>query len=264
MSVAEQLSAKIEALAPGKTKDKAAALAISDIGFAIGARFSQVVGIDVPKDLPERDALYQRSLELLRAWVPLLDAKTLKALEYRVDDRKTPIDLKARKRELRKGRLPDRTKELAPFAELPPLEGFEPLGALYVEETIVVGELGDGHKLDARPGVWLAYGRDFDTIEEEEPQQLVAVHADCFSRIEELRIGMAAIKGELPIHGATMAVADGLAVKKDGEDLRDALSANEEELYRGRAAQMFLGGDGRGEAFVQYEDKLAVLVVVKM
>jgi hypothetical protein len=260
MSVAEQLRAKIEALAPDKTKDKAAALAISDIGFAIGARFSQVVGIDVPKDLPERDALYLRSLELLRAWVPLLDAKTLKALEYRVEDRKTPIDLKPRKRELRKGRLPDRTKELAAYAELPPLAGFEPLGALYIEGTIVIGEGGYGHKVDARRGVWLAYGRDYDKTEDDELQQLVAVHADCFARLEDLRNGMTRIEGELPIEGASMAVADGLTVSKDAEDLRDALAGNEVEFYKGRAAQMYLGGDGSGEAFVRCDVTRAVVV----
>src|SRR5688572_18165738 len=170
MSVAAQLREKIEALAPGKTKDKAAALTVADAGFALGARFSQVLGLEVPKDLSERDELAERCLELLRAWVPLLDRKTLKALEHRVKDRKTPIDLEARKRTLKRGLLPDRTKELAAFTELPPLARFESIAALYVEDTLVVGENGHGFKLDARPGVWLAYRRDYDQVEEGEPQ----------------------------------------------------------------------------------------------
>lgn len=263
MSVAAQLREKIEALAPDRTKDKASALTVADAGFALGARFSQVLGLEVPKELSERDELAARCMELLRAWVPLLDRKTLKALEYRVKDRKTPIDLEARKQTLKKGLLPDRSKELASFAELPPLGGFESIAALYVEGTLIVGEYGDGFKLDARPGVWLAYCRDYEQVEEDEPQQLVALHADCFARIDELRNGMTRLKGELPIHGASMAVVDGLAIKKD-TDLFDALAENKQAAYRGHAAQMFLGGDGRGIAFAQYEDKRAVLVIVKM
>jgi len=263
MSVAAELRHKIEALAPDRTKDKASALTVSDAAFALGARFSQVLGLEVPKDLPERDELAVRCMELLRAWVPLLDRETLKALEYRVKDRNTPIDLEARKQALKKGLLPDRTRELSVFAELPPLASFESIAALYVEGTLVVGEYGDGFKLDACPGVWLAYRRDYDQVEEDEPQQLVAVHADCFARIDELRNGMTKLKGELPIHGASMAVVDGLAIKKD-TDLFDALAENDEAGYRGRAAQMFLGGDGRGIVLAQYEDKRAVLVIVKM
>ena len=263
MTLAAQLRQRIDALAPDRTKDKASALTVSDAGFALGARFSQVLGLEVPKELPERDELAARCMELLRAWVPLLDRKTLKALEYRVKDRHTPIDLETRKRALKKGLLPNRTKELAAFAELPPLESFDAIAAIYVEGTLVVGEYGDGFELDARPGVWLVYRRDYEQVEEDEPQQLVAVHADCFARIGELRNGMTRLEGELPIDGASMAVVDGLAIKKD-TDLFDALADNEEAAYRGRAAQMSLGGDGCGTAFAQYEDKRAVLVVVKM
>ena len=178
-------------------------------------------------------------------------------------DRKTPIDLEARKRALKQGLLPDRTKELAAFTELPPLARYEPIAAIYSEGTLVIGEYGEGFEVDAKKGVWFVYDRGLDLIEEEERQQLVAVHADCFARLDDLRSGMTRLEGELPIHGASMAIADGHAMTKD-IDLTDALAENEEAAFRGRAAQMFLGADGRAIVWVQYEASRGVLVVVKM
>ena len=66
---------------------------------------------------------------------------------------------------------------------------------------------------------------------------------------------------KLPIHGARMAVADALAARD--EDFVEALGENDEEVYRGRAAQVCLGG-GHGIAFAQYESNRAVLVLVKL
>lgn len=269
MSDAEPLRAEIEKLAPDRSKNAVSAVMLSDAMYALEAKFSQVLGVEPPREPATRDTLRNRCLELVRQWVPLLDLQNLKQLEARVKDRRMPVDLKARKAELKAAQstqLPDRSKELAAYETLPPLDGFEPVAALYVEGRLLVGEYPEhGANLDARPGIWLAYFREPPPPAGDDdypPQELIAVHADCIGRIHELRQDMEMLDVELPIHGARMAIADALAARD--EDFVEALGENEEEVFRGRAAQVSLGGDGHGVARVQYEDERVVLVLVKL
>jgi hypothetical protein len=141
------------------------------------------------------------------------------------------------------------------------------VGALYVEGRLLVGEWPEhGAKLDARKGVWLAYFRQVPYTDDDDdnpaPDELLAVHADCLARVDELRNGMQRLDEELPIHGARMAIADALAARD--EDFVEALGDNDEEVFHGRAAQVYLGGDGHGVAFAQYEANRAVLAIVKL
>ncbi len=264
VSTGEQLRVQIEALAPERTQDPASVIALSDACFALEAKFSQALGLEVPKDLPERDQLRARCLELIHAWIPRLDAKNLQALEWRVKDRSTPIDLKGRKAQLEHEpgtKLPDRSKELAPYWDQPPLAGYEAIGVMFVEGRLLVGEWPEHSvKVDARPGVWLAYARE---LHEDDPsEELIVVHGDLLARVSDLRDGMTRIEGDLPIHGARMAVADARAA--EDEDFIEALFEGEEEVYRGRGVQRGLGGDGHGIAWAHYADKLAVCVRIDL
>ena len=117
----------------------------------------------------------------------------------------------------------------------------------------MIGEFPEtGKTIPARAGVWLVYFR--------EEAELVGVHAECLARIEDLRTAAVRLPRRLSIHGARMAIADGDAAKD--EDFCNALGENNEAELRGRAAQVFLGGDGHGTASVARENDRAVLVLV--
>ena len=83
-----------------------------------------------------------------------------------------------------------------------------------------------------------------DEFERHYARELVAVHASFVTRVQELRARARALPAELTINGARMAVVDGDAATE--EDVIDALSEHEETECWGKAAQVFLGGDGRG------------------
>lgn len=260
------LRARIEALGPEQSSNPSSAVTLADACYALEGGMSEVFDRPVPPP-PERLELRQRCLELIRAWIPKLDAKTVKELGWRVEDRRMPLDLSAQKAELKRQAgttPPDRTQQLADYATLPPLTGFQALGALVVDQRIAVGEWpSHGIVLDARPGVWLAYIEDeeaLDGADTDRGQEMIAVHAELFDRLDALR-GRASLEDEqLSIDGARMAVAD--ATVASDEDFDDALSKNELDEFRGSVAVAFLGGDGSADLNVVRMDDRVVLAII--
>jgi hypothetical protein len=258
---ASEIGARIEALAPDRSAEPASVIALADACFALEGGMSRV--FDMPRPAhPDCAALRQRCLELMRSWLPRLDRKTLRELEWRVKDRGTPLDLAARKAELARSTLPDRAGELAAFAELPAIADHEAVGALYVEKRLAIGEFpGDGVEVAARPGVWLAYLKEA-VDDERSPAELLCVHAEARGRIDALRAARRRLPEPLPIDGARMAVADATAARD--EELAEALVENDVDRYRGRAAQVFLDGDGHAVVHVAREGAQVVLVIVEL
>jgi hypothetical protein len=204
-------------------------------------------------------------------WVPQLDFENLQALEWRIKDRRMPIDVSSRKAELKDAagkRLPDRTQQLAAYAKLPALEKFEPIDALYVEDRLMIGEWPEtGVTVDAKSGAWLAYFRDREEeydrdADEGPPSELLAVHADSFANVAALRGRLRRLPERLPIDGARMAVANARSL--EDEDIIEAMSGNYRDDFYGHVAQVMLGGDGRGHASVAEEAGKVVLVVVEV
>lgn len=267
------IRAKIESLGPDQSSDVRGVIELSDACYALEGAMSQVFDQPLPPHA-ERMELRQRCLELIRAWIPRLDMKTLKELEWRIENRRTPIDVSARKAELKRlagTTPPDRTKELAAYRTLPPLPGFEPLEAFVVESQIAVGEWpASDIQLDARPGVWFAYLEDMeakldavlDDGDDDVYQQMIAVHADWVARIDELREQLWRVGAPLSIDGGRMAVAD--AKVATDEDFDDALSKNELDEFRGSVAQALLGGDGHAHVSEARDGDQAVLVVIEI
>jgi hypothetical protein len=110
----------IEALGPERSKLASNAIVLADAHFALTAGFSNVMNIPSSEWSAERGALGARALELLEAWLPNVDRKTLDQLRVRVADRKTPIDLNVRANAIATKRKAGDAKWLATNAEVIP------------------------------------------------------------------------------------------------------------------------------------------------
>jgi hypothetical protein len=285
MDIATILAEQIERLQPRQGEGCGAAITLADAGYSLSAGFRQVLGVTVPPELPQRATLAARCDELCRAWLSLVDLDTLRQLEQRARDRNQPLDgLLARKAQLGKPRTSHK-RELAAFRQLPLLDGYQPVEALWIEDRIGIGQWADTVFLPAKRGVWLVYSLTHeDAIDDDDgdddegdddgdddegdddgdhpPDELVAIHADAQPRFGELRDRLVWFADELPIDNARMSVADAeLAVDPD---FQEAVFRNEPESeLRGHIGRLFLSGDGHGIASVAQEDSRAVLVRVE-
>jgi len=75
MEIGPWLAEQIEAHAPDKESDPAAATRLAEAYAALAKLATQAFGLAVPDEVPERDALRGRALELLKQWLAQLDAE---------------------------------------------------------------------------------------------------------------------------------------------------------------------------------------------
>jgi hypothetical protein len=67
------LAEQIEANTPERESDPAAATRLAEAYAALAGATAQGFGLAVPPDVPDRDALRARALEVLKQWLPKLD-----------------------------------------------------------------------------------------------------------------------------------------------------------------------------------------------
>lgn len=136
--------------------------------------------------------------------------------------------------------LPDMSREVA-FAKVPDLKGLVPIGAFAVHERIACGEVRADASVDAVPGIWFAYASVNE--EDEDIDELVAIHADHVGQLRELERGVRTI-GKLPIEGAHVAIFD--EAMADDVELFEAVAQAGREILEDRCAAVGLAGDGHG------------------
>ncbi len=152
--------------------------------------------------------------------------------------------------------LADRRDELAAVT-VPPIDGFDSIGAFAVDAQIGVGEANADVVVPADPGVWLAYAvrdenADYFT-------ELVAVHAARVGEFAELRRG-AKIAGKTPFEAAHMSIFDEAIV--DDREVVDRMLQAGCEIVDGRSASLGLGGDGVAEVRVARDGERAICIRV--
>jgi hypothetical protein len=261
MSQHDGFRSKIDALAPDQTTDAKSIVTLADLHYAFTGGIPVAFGVRFDaKELPEKSALAARCLELMEAWLPHIDIEMVRHLEDRLRDRKTPIVLTTRKAELKGApRLPDRTVELAAFAKLPALNDYDPVGALYVEDRIALGENQEEQHF-AVPGVWLVYHCK-KTGDARYDQEVLAVSAAAFDRIPQFRDALMTTPGELYIGGARMAVADYDAAQDP--DWNTARFHGGPET-KGRIAIAGIGGYGYARTKITREDGLVTFASIEI
>lgn len=74
--VAAWIRAKLAEHAPEATSDQHAALEVGHAWAALTGRGKEIFGMEIPDDVPDRDALRDECLALIRRWIPLLDKPT--------------------------------------------------------------------------------------------------------------------------------------------------------------------------------------------
>ena len=67
------LAEQIEAHTPERETDPAAATRLAEAYAALAGATAQAFGLALPADVPDRDALRARALELLKQWLAKLD-----------------------------------------------------------------------------------------------------------------------------------------------------------------------------------------------
>lgn len=70
---AEWIRNKLAEHAPGATADPAAALQLAHAWAALSGHGKQIFGMEMPAELPEREALRDECLAVLRRWIAVLD-----------------------------------------------------------------------------------------------------------------------------------------------------------------------------------------------
>ncbi len=69
------LAEQIEAHAPERESDPAAAARLAEAYAALANATAQAFGLAIPADVPDRDKLRTRALELLKEWLAKLDGE---------------------------------------------------------------------------------------------------------------------------------------------------------------------------------------------
>lgn len=69
------LAEQIEACSPQREQDPAAATRLAEAYAALAGANAQAFGLALPSDVPNRDALRTRALELLKQWLATFDAE---------------------------------------------------------------------------------------------------------------------------------------------------------------------------------------------
>lgn len=73
MEIGPWLAEQIEAHAPDKEADPAAATRLAEAYAALAKLATQAFGLAVPEEIADRDALRGRALELLKQWLAKLE-----------------------------------------------------------------------------------------------------------------------------------------------------------------------------------------------
>ncbi len=141
--------------------------------------------------------------------------------------------------------LPDMTSEIV-AANPPLLTGLELLGAFAVNAKLAVGESRADVAVEAVPGIWFAYASR-DTEDEDDLDELIAVHRDHVAHIHELERSTRLI-GKVPIEGAHIAIFD--EALADDPELFDAIGQTGFDILEDRCAAVGLPGDGVGHVRV--------------
>lgn len=152
--------------------------------------------------------------------------------------------------------LADRSDELA-AVRVPPIDGFDPIGAFAVDAKIGVGEASAAVVVSAEPGVWLAYAVRDEEVDDF--SELVAVHVTRVGEFAELR-RRAKKAGKAPFEGAHISIFDEAIV--DDRDIVDRMLQAGCEIVDGRSASLGLGGDGVAEVRVVRDGERAICVRV--
>src|SRR5688572_15793374 len=75
MQIDTWLADQIEAHAPERESDPAAAARLAEAYAALANAAQQAFGLAIPTEVPDRDRLRTRALELLKQWLAKLDAE---------------------------------------------------------------------------------------------------------------------------------------------------------------------------------------------
>src|SRR5689334_13699884 len=73
MEIDSWLSDQIEAHAPERESDPAAAARLAEAYAALANAAQQAFGLAIPAEIPDRERLRTRALELLKQWIAKLD-----------------------------------------------------------------------------------------------------------------------------------------------------------------------------------------------
>lgn len=152
--------------------------------------------------------------------------------------------------------LADRRDELAAIS-VPPIDGFDAIGAFAVDAMIGVGEAHADVTVPAEPGVWLAYAARDENADDF--SELVAVHTTRIGEFAELRRRAKRV-GKAPFEGAHMAIFDEAIV--DDREVVDRMLQASCEIVDGRCASVGLGGDGVAEVHIARAGERAICVRV--
>jgi RNA polymerase-interacting CarD/CdnL/TRCF family regulator len=164
--------------------------------------------------------------------------------------------LRARIRAAALGEAAPRSVELA-AVEVPPIDGFDAIGAFAVDAMIGIGEAHADVAVPAEPGVWFAYAaRDDDA---DDFSELVGIHATKVGEFAVLRRD-AKTAGKAAFEGAHMAIFDEAIV--DDREIVDRMLRARCEIVDGRCASLGLGGDGVAEVRVARAGERAICVRV--
>ena len=74
--LAQWIRDKLAEHAPEATTDQGAALQLAHACAALAGHGTQIFGMELPAELPERAALRDECLAMLRRWIPMLDKAT--------------------------------------------------------------------------------------------------------------------------------------------------------------------------------------------
>lgn len=161
---------------------------------------------------------------------------------------------------------PDRSAELRQHHSLPEVPPYQAIGPIAVERELGVGESGLDLKISVKPGIWYAYQRprpdeETGSFASDDFDRLVAVHHRHAGELDDLERRSSAVGELLPIDGARMSIMD--AAFAEDDEFQTELHYGD-QLVQGRAARVFLSGDGAGQARVARSGDLVVLVAVGM
>jgi hypothetical protein len=73
---------KLSEHSPEATNDPGAALQLAHAWAALGGQGTQVFGMELPAELPDRAALRDECLAVLRTWIPRLDKAAKEQLRH--------------------------------------------------------------------------------------------------------------------------------------------------------------------------------------
>jgi hypothetical protein len=83
---AEWLVEQIEAHAPERMEDPEAALRLAEACAALGGASAPAFGLALPEELPGREELRQRAIEVLKRWLPRLDPEHVTRLKKMIGE----------------------------------------------------------------------------------------------------------------------------------------------------------------------------------